>query len=59
MVRCFQEQKCQAVLEYTSGEKSVSQIAEELNISKETVYSWKNKLLGRKRRWAKTRKLIQ
>ena len=31
MVRCSQEQKCQAVLEYTSGEKSVSQIAEELD----------------------------
>lgn len=57
MVRCSQEQKCQAVLEYTYGEKSVSQIAEELNISKETVYSWKNKLLGRKKKMGKDKKI--
>ena len=56
MVRCSQDQKCPAVLEYTSGEKTVSQIAEELNISKETVYSWKNKLLGRKKKMAKDKK---
>lgn len=53
VVRCTQEQKCQAVLDYTSGKKTVKQISEELNIGKETVYSWKNKYLGRKSKMSK------
>ncbi len=48
IVRCSQEQKAQAIIEYCSGEKTSKQISEEYGISPYTIYGWKKKMLGQK-----------
>ena len=48
VVRCSQEQKDQAIIDYCSGEKTPKQISEEFGISPYTIYGWKKKLLGQK-----------
>lgn len=48
VVRCSQEQKNQAIVDYCSGDKTPKQISEEYGISPYTIYGWKKKMLGKK-----------
>lgn len=49
LVRCTQEQKAQAVVEYCTRVKTPTQISKELGVSPNAVYGWKKKLLNEER----------
>lgn len=46
MVRCTQKQKEQAVIDYSTGALTPTEIAKGLNISPYTIYRWKKKILS-------------
>lgn len=56
MVKCSIEQKKEAVTEYCSGKSKPAELAKKLGVSSNTIYKWRDSLLGKEREKAMPRK---